>query len=107
MRMFPGYTMPKNRFVASSMIGHGFSCSFRPVRDPTSGFQTQQGDDGHASRRSPKSSYRNIRCQLAINRLSDNVGGVKYFSRTLRRALGEERHFALVDGLPFPTQARL
>jgi len=42
-----------------------------------------------------------------MNRLSDNVGGVKHFSRTLRRALGEERHFALVDGLPFPTQARL
>ena len=31
--------------------------------------------------------------QLVKNRLSDNVGGVKHFSRTLQRALGEERHF--------------
>ncbi|HEX4783990.1 MAG TPA: SDR family NAD(P)-dependent oxidoreductase, partial [Candidatus Sulfotelmatobacter sp.] len=30
--------------------------------------------------------------------ISDNVGGVKHFSCTLRRALLEERHFALVDG---------
>ena len=43
---------------------------------------------------------------LDSTRLSDNVGGVKHFSRTLQRALGEERHFALVDGLPFPTTAR-
>jgi hypothetical protein len=40
------------------------------------------------------------------NRVSDNVGGVKRFSSTLQRALGEERHFALVDALPFPTTAR-
>ena len=44
---------------------------------------------------------------LAKNRLSDNVGGVKQFSSTRRHALEEERHFALADGLPFPTQARL
>ena len=30
--------------------------------------------------------------------ISDNVGGVKQFSSTLQHALGEERHFALVDG---------
>src|SRR5256885_11838166 len=38
---------------------------------------------------------------LLKNRLSDNVGSVKHISSTPRRALGEERHFALVDGLPF------
>jgi hypothetical protein len=33
--------------------------------------------------------------------ISDNVGGVKYFLSTLRRALREERHFALVEGFAF------
>jgi hypothetical protein len=37
------------------------------------------------------------------NRVSDNVGGVKHFSSTRLHALGEERHFALVDGVAFPT----
>jgi hypothetical protein len=46
--------------------------------------------------------------QLLKNRLSDNVGGVKNFSSTLQHALGEERHFALVEAVAFalPTQAR-
>jgi hypothetical protein len=44
--------------------------------------------------------------RLLKNRLSDNVGGVKHFSSTREHALKEERHFALVDVLPFPTQAR-
>ncbi|MGD1216304.1 MAG: hypothetical protein ABR861_15095, partial [Terriglobales bacterium] len=34
---------------------------------------------------------------------SNNVGGVKHFANTPLHALGEERHFALVDGLRFPT----
>jgi hypothetical protein len=38
---------------------------------------------------------------LVKNRLSDNVGGVKLFSTTLPHTLEPERHFALVDGLPF------
>jgi hypothetical protein len=38
--------------------------------------------------------------------ISNNVGGVKHFLSALRHALGEERHFALVDGLRFPTWAR-
>src|SRR6266704_2784625 len=38
---------------------------------------------------------------------SDNVGGVKHFSRTLQRALGEERHFALVDGFAFSNPGSL
>ena len=38
---------------------------------------------------------------MVKNRLSDNVGGVKFFLSTLRRALVEERHFALVDGFAF------
>jgi hypothetical protein len=42
-----------------------------------------------------------------INRLSDNVGGVKRFSSTLRHALREERHFALVEKVPHPTKARI
>jgi hypothetical protein len=45
--------------------------------------------------------------QVVKNRLSDNVGGVKHFSRTLRRALGEERHFALVDGFAFSNPGSL
>ncbi|MGA8308776.1 MAG: hypothetical protein WB755_02010 [Terriglobales bacterium] len=35
---------------------------------------------------------------LAKNRISDNVGGVKFVLSTLQRALMEERHFALVAG---------
>jgi hypothetical protein len=40
-------------------------------------------------------------CQLAKNRVSDNVGGVKHFLSALLHALKEERHFALVDGVAF------
>src|SRR5580658_3504154 len=39
--------------------------------------------------------------------LSDNVGGVKHFSSTRLHALGEERHFALVEGVAFPTVGSL
>jgi hypothetical protein len=43
-----------------------------------------------------------------INRVSDNVGGVKLFSSTtLQHALKEERHFALVEKVPAPTKARI
>jgi hypothetical protein len=42
-------------------------------------------------------------CKIAI---SNNVGGVKDDVRTRLHALVEERHFALVDGLRFPTWAR-
>ena len=45
--------------------------------------------------------------QLSINRVSDNVGSVKWFSSTLQHALEEERHFALVDGLLFANQGSL
>ncbi len=38
--------------------------------------------------------------------ISNNVGGVKHDVGTRLRALVEERHFALVDGLRFPTLAR-
>ena len=38
--------------------------------------------------------------------ISNNVGGVKHFLSTLQHALEEERHFALVGGLRFPTWAR-
>jgi len=38
--------------------------------------------------------------------ISNNVGHVKHYVRTRLRALVEERHFALVDGLRFPTWAR-
>jgi len=39
--------------------------------------------------------------------ISNNVGGVKQFSRTPSYALMEERHFALVVGLRFPTLGSL
>jgi hypothetical protein len=38
--------------------------------------------------------------------ISDNVGGVKYFLGVLTRALRRERHFALVEGLPYQPKAR-
>jgi len=41
------------------------------------------------------------------NPLSDNVGGVKYFSSTLQYALRKERHFALLEKVPYPTKARI
>jgi len=46
--------------------------------------------------------WRNCR-KIAI---SNNVGTVKHFPSTPLHALGEERHFALVDGLRVPTWAR-
>jgi len=36
---------------------------------------------------------------LLLNRVSNNVGGVKHFSNTLRHAPEEERHFALVENV--------
>ena len=42
---------------------------------------------------------------LAKHRLSNNVGGVKHFLST-QHALEEERHFALVEDVPYPTKAR-
>ena len=44
---------------------------------------------------------------MAINPLSDNVGGVKYVLSTLQHALREERHFALLEKVPYPTKARM
>src|SRR5450432_3985342 len=44
--------------------------------------------------------------QLLKHRLSNNVGGVKHFLSTQQHALEEERHFALVEGVPYPTKAR-
>src|ERR1022692_5047130 len=44
--------------------------------------------------------------QLAKNRLSDNVGGVKQLLSIPIRALGEERHFALVE-MAVPTTGSL
>src|SRR5580692_6998772 len=43
----------------------------------------------------------------AVSSISDNVGGVKHFSSTRLHALGEERHFALVEGVAFPTVGSL
>src|SRR5712692_6106981 len=45
--------------------------------------------------------------QLTLTGVSDNVGGVKHFSSTLQHALREERHFALMDGVAFPTVGSL
>src|SRR5450759_1870268 len=42
-----------------------------------------------------------------INRVSNNVGGVKHFWGALARALRRARHFALVEELPYqPRLAR-
>ena len=37
---------------------------------------------------------------LAINRVSNNVGGVKRFSSTLQHSRGTGRHFALAEDVP-------
>src|ERR1035437_8804954 len=42
----------------------------------------------------------------SFSQRDNNVGSVKHFPGTLQHALGEERHFALVDGLRVPTKAR-
>jgi hypothetical protein len=39
--------------------------------------------------------------------ISNNVGGVKHCLRTQQHALKEERRFALVDDLRFPTMGSL
>ena len=44
---------------------------------------------------------------MAKNRVSDNVGGVKHFLSARLHALREERHFALVDGVAFPSVGSL
>jgi hypothetical protein len=45
--------------------------------------------------------------QLLLTGISNNVGGVKFFLSALRRALVEERHFALVESVPLqPRLAR-
>src|SRR5215472_1230566 len=45
--------------------------------------------------------------RLVLNRLSNNVGGVKHFLSVLLRALRRARHFALIEKqLPVPTKAR-
>jgi len=38
---------------------------------------------------------------VSLNRVSDNVGRVKQIWGVLLRALEEERHFALVEEVPF------
>jgi len=43
---------------------------------------------------------------LLINRVSNNVGGVKHFWDALARALRRARHFALVEELPYQPKAR-
>jgi len=48
-----------------------------------------------------KTSVTSAAAMVETNPISDNVGGVKQFSSTLQHALGEERHFALVDGFAF------
>jgi len=56
---------------------------------------------GSSTERSPGSP------QLTKNRLSDNVGGVKYFLSVLTPALVRARHFALAEAVPFqPRLAR-
>src|SRR5438876_3572043 len=47
-----------------------------------------------------RDSWRNIA-------FSNNVGGVKHCLSTQLPALGDERHFALADGLRFPIEGSL
>src|SRR6266566_210944 len=49
---------------------------------------------------SQKGCWRNIA-------FSNNVGGVKHCLSTQLPALGDERHFALADGLRFPIEGSL
>jgi hypothetical protein len=45
--------------------------------------------------------------QLAKHRVSDNVGPCQALSSALLHALKKERHFALLDGVAFPTVGSL
>jgi len=47
------------------------------------------------------------RCNLAQNRVSDNVAPVKHFLSVLLRALRRARHFALAEGSAVPTKGSL
>ena len=44
---------------------------------------------------------------MARTGVSDNIGGVKQIWSVLHWALGEERHFALVEQVPFQPKARI
>jgi hypothetical protein len=52
-------------------------------------------------------SLRQARCDCRKIAISNNVGDVKHDVHTRLPALGEERHFALVGGLRFPTKSSL
>src|SRR6476646_6817272 len=51
--------------------------------------------------------YATRRRTISLIAISNNVGGVKHDLSTRRRALCEERHFALVDKLRIPTLGSL
>ena len=50
-----------------------------------------------------RESSQGPRPNVTLTGVSDNVGGVKRFLSTHLYTLKEERHFALVDGVAFPT----
>ena len=82
-----------------------------PVRFDEREPETEPRQTGLKQRReSFVSSHREANATAPVldsTRVSDNVGGVKYFLRTLPHALEEERHFALAEKtLPVPTKAR-
>ena len=72
----------------------------RRIRISPTIVQTARIKREQQSRRTTQPDYC---CKIAI---SNNVGGVKHDVRTRLHALVEERHFALVDCLRFPTLAR-
>jgi hypothetical protein len=62
------------------------------------------------ARRKPRQTttgrLQSLRLFSTLLAISNNVGGVKFFSSVGTRALRGARHFALVEEVPFPTQAR-
>jgi hypothetical protein len=56
----------------------------------------------------PRQSRLAKRCgpPLALTGVSYNVGDVKQFSSTPLHGLEKERHFALLEKVPYPTKAR-
>jgi hypothetical protein len=61
-------------------------------------YYSNSGTKGHVQLKDKPRSF--PRWLLVINRVSNNVGSVKYFLRVRVRALRRARHFALVDALP-------
>jgi hypothetical protein len=88
-------------FAAAQTISNASQIQSNLIRKELQSTTLPPGTSAHGFLYVP--SVNSPRGKIAI---SNNVGGVKQFSSTLQHALEEERHFALMGGLRFPTWAR-